>query len=226
MSVLPPMFRSVSPAELAERLDAERRGTPFVVYLDGDRRQRIVELAQRSSSWCIGREASADISLAWDEEVSRAHAMLERVGETWTLVDDGLSRNGSFVNGQRVHGRQRLGDGDSITVGRTLLVFRAPVQKQSRTTARTRLSGPPELSAAQRRVLGALCQPLRESPFAAPPSNREIADRLVLSVETVKSHLHALFELFEIEGMPQNRKRAELVRRAFERGAVPVQERL
>jgi DNA-binding NarL/FixJ family response regulator len=43
----------------------------------------------------------------------------------------------------------------------------------------------------------------------------------VLSVETVKSHMHALFELFEIGDVPQNRKRAELVQRAFERGAVP-----
>ena len=39
-------------------------------------------------------------------------------------------------------------------------------------------------------------------------------------METVKSHLHALFELFGIGDMPQNRKRAELVRLAFERGAV------
>jgi ATP/maltotriose-dependent transcriptional regulator MalT len=107
-------------------------------------------------------------------------------------------------------------------VGRTLLVFREPGQQESHTTARTRLSEPPELSPAQRRGLAALSQPLRESPFAAPPSNREIADQLVLSVETIKSHLHVLFELFEVEDMPQNRKRAELARRAFERGAVPA----
>jgi DNA-binding NarL/FixJ family response regulator len=78
---------------------------------------------------------------------------------------------------------------------------------------------PPELSPAQRRVLTALCRPLAESPFAAPPSNREIADELFVSVDTVKSHLHALFELFGVGDVPQNRKRAELVRLAFERGA-------
>ena len=215
MRVLPPALRSVTPAELAERLQAERRGVPFALFLDGDGRQRIVEL----SDWplCIGRQPSADIALGWDTEVSRAHAMLERVGEEWTLVDDGLSRNGSYVNGQRVRSRQRLSDGDTITVGRTQIVFVA-AGPEIVPTETTRESAPPELSAAQRRVLAALCRPFLEDAYAAPPSNREIAEQLVVSVETVKSHLHALFELFGVEDMPQNRKRAELVRRAFARG--------
>jgi pSer/pThr/pTyr-binding forkhead associated (FHA) protein len=143
--------------------------------------------------------------------------MLERIGEEWTLVDDGLSRNGSYVNGRRVRARQRLTDGDTIMVGRTLIVF-AAAGTQLVPTETTRDFAPPELSAAQRRVLTALCRPLGEDAFAAPPSNREIAEQLVVSVDTVKSHLHALFELFGVPEMPQNRKRAELVRRAFERG--------
>jgi DNA-binding NarL/FixJ family response regulator len=65
-----------------------------------------------------------------------------------------------------------------------------------------------------------LCRPAREDRFAGPPSNREIADELVVSVDTVKSHLHTLFDLSGVEDVPQNRKRAELVRRAFARGAV------
>jgi DNA-binding NarL/FixJ family response regulator len=60
----------------------------------------------------------------------------------------------------------------------------------------------------------------RRRPFAGPRSNREIADELFLSVETVKSHLRALFDLFGVAALPQNRKRAELVRRAFETGIV------
>jgi pSer/pThr/pTyr-binding forkhead associated (FHA) protein len=214
---LPPQLRSVSPTELAERLAAERRGAPFVLYLDGDGRQRIVELDHGALS--IGRDEASDIPLAWDTEVSRAHAVLERIGAAWTLVDDGLSRNGSNVNGRRVYGRRRLDDGDAIQVGRTLLVFVAS-SGNAQTTATTRFGTAPELSPAQRRVLNALCAPLLEDQFAAPPSNREIAAELFLGIETVKSHLHALFELFDIGDMPQNRKRAELVRQAFERGAV------
>jgi pSer/pThr/pTyr-binding forkhead associated (FHA) protein len=212
------MLRHVSPAELAQRLAAERRGVPFLLYLDGDRRQRIVELAGRELS--IGRDEDNDVPLPWDTEVSRAHAMLERVGTAWTIVDDGLSRNGSYVNGQRLRGRRRLDDGDAITVGGTLIVFVAE-PRVARTTATTRIGRPPELSPAQRRVLAALCRPVLDGPFAAPATNREIADELVVSVETVKSHMHALFDLFEIGDMPQHRKRSELVRRAFERGVVP-----
>jgi hypothetical protein len=210
------MFRSVSPTELAERLQFERRGVPFLVFLDGQGRQRIVELGERALS--LGRGESNDVSLLWDTEVSRVHAMLEPVGSAWTLVDDGLSRNGTFVNGERVRGRRRLDDGDVVGLGRTCMVFAAAAAPDEVPTDMTRDAIRPDLSPAQRRVLAALCQPSLEQPFAGPPSNREIAEQLVITVDTVKSHLHALFALFGVDDMPQNRKRAELVRRAFEAG--------
>jgi pSer/pThr/pTyr-binding forkhead associated (FHA) protein len=220
MKTLPPALRLVTPRELAERLEAERRGTPFLLYLDDGRRQHIVDLAP-DRTLSIGREPASDVQLDWDSEVSRAHAVLERVGGAWTLVDDGLSRNGSFVNGQRVHGRRRLDDGDAIKVGKTLLVYVATAG-EVRTTTTTVTGAAPELSPAQQRVLDALCRPAIEGPLATPASNREIAAALYIGVETVKSHMHALFDLFEVPDMPQNRKRAELVRLAFERGAISV----
>ena len=221
MSDLPPALRHASPVELSERLRAERLGRPFLLFRDGDGRQRIVDLGGPERELSVGRDASNDVALEWDSEVSRAHALLERIGGAWTLVDDGLSRNGSFVDGQRVHGRRRLEPGDVIRLGRTVLVFAAAgVGELTGAAAKTMpQQPPPELSPAQRRVLAALCRPLAENPFAAPPSNREIAGELFVSVDTVKSHLHALFELFGVGDVPQNRKRAELVRLAFERGA-------
>jgi DNA-binding CsgD family transcriptional regulator len=203
----------VRPAEVAERLEAERHGSPFLLHLDGEGRQRIVALdgADRLS---IGRQAASDVPLTWDSEVSRLHAVLERVSGEWTLCDDGLSRNGSFVNGERLSGRRVLADGDSITIGRTLIVYRtAPKALVPTTTATTQLT-PPVLSAAQLRVLEVLC----DDRYGAPPSNRELAERLFLSVDTVKSHLRELFRAFGVPDLPQNRKRAELVRRAHERG--------
>jgi pSer/pThr/pTyr-binding forkhead associated (FHA) protein len=218
VKALPPALRFVSPRELVERLEAERRGTPFLLYLDEGRRQHIVELAS-GSALTIGREPDSEVCLGWDSEVSRAHAVLERVGGAWTLIDDGLSRNGSFVNGRRVHGRKRLDDGDAIVVGRTLIVFVA-TGGQVRTTVTTTSGRPPALSPAQQRVLDALCRPAIEGPLSTPASNREIAAELFIGVETVKSHMHTLFDLFDVPDMPQNRKRAELVRLAFERGAI------
>jgi pSer/pThr/pTyr-binding forkhead associated (FHA) protein len=219
VTVLPPPLRSVTPAELAERLAAERRGTPLLVYLDGEGRQRIFELGDGGRTACIGRDPEAEVPLTWDTEVSRAHAIVERLAGCWTLVDDGLSRNGTFLGGQRLRGRRRLRDGDAITIGRTTLVF-VGAAGEGGTTQTTRYGGPPPLSPAQRRVLDALCAPVRDDRFAAPASNREIAETLVLSVDTVKSHLQALFEHFDVQDLRPTRKRNELVRRAFERGVV------
>ena len=188
MRVLPPALRSVSPRELAQRIDAERRGIPLLVHLDGEGHQRIVELGA-GASLTIGRSPSNDVPLAWDSEVSRLHAVLAHEGGEWTIADDGLSRNGSFVNGRRLRGRHRLRDGDAIMVGCTLLVFLDGEPARLATTAATRHArAAADLRRATARAR-ALCGPLDEAPFAGPRSNSEIADELFLSVETVKTHL-------------------------------------
>ena len=211
-----------TPAELKDRLDARRRGTPLLVFRDGGGRQLIHELG--SSPVTIGRQPASDIELGWDPEVSRAHATLDCVGEVWTLVDDGGSRNGSFVNGERVHGRRTLRDGDMLAIGRTTLEFLSPLHGGESTV---RSSGAAhEISPAQRRVLVALCRPFATARFATPPSNRELAAELCLSVETVKFHLHALFELFGLGAVPQHRKRALLAQAALESGAITPHELL
>src|SRR5687767_12508420 len=106
MATLPPAFRFLSASEVVARLQAERRGTAFLLVLDGDGHQRILDLPAESSL-SIGRGPASDVALTWDTEVSRVHAVLERVGGEWTVLDEGLSRNGSFVNGERLHGRRR-----------------------------------------------------------------------------------------------------------------------
>jgi len=168
--VLPPALRSVSPRELALRIDAERRGLPFLVHLDGEGRQRLVDLGDVGSV-SIGRSPSTDVPLSWDTEVSRLHAVLEHEGGQWTIADEGLSRNGSFVNGRRLRGRRRLVDGDAIKIGCTLLVFvDAAGEGEGTTTAASQSLEPPQLSDAQLRVLVALCDPSTTRP--SPPRAR------------------------------------------------------
>jgi len=48
---------------------------------------------------------AADVSLAWDAGVSSVHGDLQRMADNWVLVDEGLSRNGSFVKDERIAGR-------------------------------------------------------------------------------------------------------------------------
>ena len=124
-----------------------------------------------------GAKAS-DIALTWDHEVSRAHATLEPAGEDWILVD-GDNLNGSFVNGNRIHGRHRLEDKDHMYFGETRVVYREPQSDEgSQSTARaleTRASIP--LTETKRKVLIALCRPIVESNAATPATNPQIAAR-------------------------------------------------
>ena len=125
------------------------------------------------------------------------HAELERLGEEWALADDGLSRNGSFVNGERVVGRRRLRDGDVLRFGDTPVLFRAPSPtggRRDRRRDRTAAASP-SVTETQRRVLVALCRPFAAgSEFATPATNRQIAEEVFLSVDAVKANLRALFE--------------------------------
>jgi FHA domain len=206
--------------ELAERLAAERAGVPFLLYRDEDHRQEIVALASDCERFTIGRDRANDIALWWDPEISRAHAELERVAGEWVVADDGLSRNGTFVNGRLVQGRRRLENGDGVRLGVTVLLYSTPVGgTQGLTVAARDTPVPDELTPTQRRILAALCQPLVQAGgVTAPASNKEIADAVHLSVEGVKSQLRTLFDRFGVNDLPQNRKRLALAERALRAG--------
>jgi len=215
--------RAQSAGELKRQIETERLGLPFLVHRDDQGEQRIVVIEGGRGELWIGRSPSADISLAWDGEISKLHAQLEHVGAECTLVDDGLSRNGSYVNEERVGGRRRLRDGDVIRVGRTGILFRAPLEEGAgeSTVISTDAMSAAGVSPAQRRVLVALCRPFKDGPaFATPATNAEIAAELHLSVDAVKTHLRALFEKFELADAPQGGKRLALVQRALQTGLI------
>ena len=226
MKVARPLMgpHAASPTELKERLEADRQGIPYLLYRDDSAQQVILPLLSAAPVATVGRGPSCQVCLSWDTRVSRVHAQLEQVGSDWTVEDDGLSRNGTFLNGERLVGRRRLEDADLLRFGDTEIAFRAPDPGGASTVIGHSMPQP-VLSEAQKRVLVALCRPYRDgSAYATPATNRQIADELVLSVEAVKTHLRVLFIRFGIEDLPQNTKRVRLVELAFETSSVTARD--
>jgi pSer/pThr/pTyr-binding forkhead associated (FHA) protein len=207
--------KAATASELKAELDAERTGAPFLVHRDEDLTHHVTTLGDQPL-W-IGRKSSADLCLSWDKWVSGIHAQLDPSGGEWTLVDDGLSKNGSFVNGQRITGRKRLLDGDMLRIGNTVIIFRAPGEGVSGTLASTSHDITTSLTDTQKRVLIALCRPLKD-PGATPATNKAVSAEVFLGVDAVKVHLRTLSAKFGVEDLPQNSKRMALAQRALESG--------
>jgi hypothetical protein len=106
-----------------------------------------------------------------------------------------------------------------IQVGNTVLGFRDPAPRLAATVTAPTVAAP-QITAAQRRVLLALCRPLSEDDRGIPATNQEIARELVLSLPTVKGHLRVLFALFGLHRTPQNQKRRLLAQRAVASGVL------
>jgi pSer/pThr/pTyr-binding forkhead associated (FHA) protein len=213
-------------ADLEARLAAERLGIPFLVFHDGEGQQQIFPLEPARRSVTIGRRDEADISLPWDPECSRLHAELElRAGE-WTLSDDGLSQNGTWVNELRLAGRRRLADGDIIRVGRTLITYARPgVIGIGPTLVPGELSATPKFSEQQQRILRALCRPLLgDGEGVTPTSDEGIAELTGIPVETVTIELDHLTRSLGLDDMPHPERRAEVALLALRSGLVEADD--
>lgn len=222
-SVSDPLARhSLSARELQEMLEVERSAEPFLAMRDGDGALQLVRLDASATEVTVGRGAGMDLSIPWDGEVSGLHAELRRLGEEWTVADDGLSRNGTFLNGERVVGRQRLRPGDRLLVGQTVIAFCHKAAGSSEKTVDSgTLPEPPRITDTQRRILVALCRPYGEdSQFPVPASNQQIAREVFLGIDAVKRHLRTLFGRFGLGELPQNQKRARLAELALRTGIV------
>jgi pSer/pThr/pTyr-binding forkhead associated (FHA) protein len=103
----------------------------------------------------LGADPANDLVLAADPTLSRLHAALERYGAGW-CVRDLDSRNGTFVNGQRVWREHPLRPGDELRVGATRLVYRSDQATGGQPTQAS--EPPPELTRREREVLLVLCR--------------------------------------------------------------------
>jgi pSer/pThr/pTyr-binding forkhead associated (FHA) protein len=197
-------------------------GVPNLSYQDGDGVERTFALEPQRLTVTIGRRDEADISLPWDPECSRLHAQLElRAGE-WTISDDGLSQNGTWVNELRLYGRRRLADGDVLRIGRTLLTFSQPgVVGIGPTLVPGELSATPRFSEQQQRILRELCRPLfGDGEGVTPTSDEDIAATLGIALENVTIELDHLTRALGLEDMPTSESRAEVALLALRSGLV------
>src|ERR671927_1925944 len=87
---------------------------------DGDGAERTFELV---SDVVLGRDPGADIVLTDPtNEVSRRHARI-RIRGTEAVLEDLVSTNGTFVNGERLDGPYVLRAGDTVELGGVTLEF-------------------------------------------------------------------------------------------------------
>jgi FHA domain-containing protein len=183
-------------------------GGPAVVSLEADRVS-------------MGKASSNDVPIASDRSISRMHAVLERFPAGWCIRDLN-SRNGTFVNGERILGERPLHSGDEIRVGKTRITYRSDDPSVAYTATEMGLQAP-DLTRREREVLLALCRPVLSGDlFTEPTSIRQIAQELFVTDAAVKQHLVNLYDKFAVHDDGSGSRRIRLANEAIRRGAVSV----
>jgi hypothetical protein len=211
-----------TPAEMVRMNAAKRRRIPLLTWRDDHGELHIREL-RSGETYSIGRRPTMAVVIGWDPKVSGLHAQLECVGGEWVISDDGLSKNGTLVNGELIRERSRLRNRDVIRVGTCLLAFHAAEAGEGHFTAtHAQEAGDviPKFDETQRLVLTELCRNylVYGRPMAA--QNQEIADALGYTVDMVKNRLRNMFKTCGIDHLPRNDKRAELIAYVVRNGIV------
>ncbi len=154
----------------------------------------------------VGRGNAVDVRLT-DPSVSRLHAEVVRRGPYAYVVDLGLSRNGTRVNGRPV-ARRVLEDGDVVSFGAARCRIGGIAHEDITPDVELRRSATPELTRRELDVLTSLCRPaLSDEAFVSPATAREIAADLVVTEAAVKQHLLRLYQKFRIPEGPNRRTR-------------------
>ncbi len=79
-------------------------------------------LIQPQGIWTIGRDRQLSISIS-DRRLSRRHAAIQYIPNEGFYLIDLESTNGSFINGEPVHGRLPLKDGDRVRLSSLAFSF-------------------------------------------------------------------------------------------------------
>lgn len=173
----------------------------------------------------LGKAPTNAVSLEHDETVSRLHAVLENLGFAWSIRDLG-SRNGTYLNGERITAERVLRSGDEVRLGKSRLIFwelrdSGDGRLDEETVTAQPVEPPPRLTRRELDVLVVLCRPLvSDDPFPEPASVRRMAGELFVTEAAVKQHLQNLYDKF---GVPaEGDRRVRLANEALRRGAVTL----
>lgn len=86
---------------------------PVLVVLDGDQLNQHWVIDQEEM--VLGRDDISDIVIP-QRQISRQHAVFRHLQDDTYEIEDLDSKNGTWVNGLRLEGKRKLGDGDEIHV--------------------------------------------------------------------------------------------------------------
>ena len=173
----------------------------------------------------LGKALTNAVPLEHDETVSRLHAVLENLGFAWSIRDLG-SRNGTYLNGERITAERVLRSGDEVRVGKSRLLFwevrdSGEGKLDPETMTAQPLELPPRLTPRELDVLVVLCRPLvSDDAFPELPSVRRMAGELFVTEAAVKQHLQNLYDKFAIPA--EGDRRVRLANEALRRGAVTL----
>jgi pSer/pThr/pTyr-binding forkhead associated (FHA) protein len=169
----------------------------------------------------IGNASTNLVSLNHDATVSRVHAVLENLGFAWSIRDVG-SRNGTYLNGEKISAERVLRSGDELRMGSSRLVFWEVKQTDHDETETVEPSQrPPRLTPRELEVLVVLCRPLVSgNPFPELASVRQMATELFVTEAAIKQHLQNLYDKFAVPA--EGERRVRLANEAMRRGAVTL----
>ena len=171
----------------------------------------------------VGKSSTNVVSLDHDSTVSRVHAVLENLGHAWSVRDVG-SRNGTYINGEKISAERVLRSGDEVRVGKTKLVFwevRDATTLGEATVSVAPTQPPPRLTRRELEVLVVLCRPLVSGdPFPEAVSVRQMAQELFVTEAAIKQHLQNLYDKFAVPA--EGERRVRLANEAIRRGAVTL----
>lgn len=113
-------FKMVTVDDVIASSTCESKGAPTLTVRYSSGRQEGLVFTLDKDEMTIGRSPKCDISLN-DMTVSRSHALVQRVGSDWSIVDC-QSFNGLWVNKKPVE-HVMLKDGDIIQIGCFILKY-------------------------------------------------------------------------------------------------------